>query len=105
MKNIKRSAVRVLSAAFLLSGALVFTSVPADAEEATGAAPSMTDKIKAASATGIGTAADETAKGSDLNTATSKGASAALNSALGAAAPAAALPTAPAVPAAPAAAE
>ena len=103
MKNFKRSAVLVLSAAFFLTGVLVLTSVPADAQEAAGAAPSLTDKIKAAGATGIGTAADETAKGSDINTATSKGASAALNNALGAAAPAAAIPTAPAVPAAPAA--
>lgn len=99
MKHIKGTSISVGVTAVFATAVLCLAASPAAAQEAPGLGAGLTGKIKEAGAVGVGTAADETAKGADINTAVSKGSSAALNHSLGAA------PAAPAgAPAAPEAA-
>lgn len=84
---------------------LVFaTAGPAAAEDDKAAMPGsaeaapdtgLTQQLKEAGAHGVGTAADEAANGADMGTAASKGTSAAINKAMGSAAPAAGMGATP----------
>lgn len=85
MKHIKRKALSIAVTGVFSAAALCFAPLPAEAQDAPGLGASLTGKIKEAGAVGVGTAADETAKGADINTAVSKGSSAALDHTLGAA--------------------
>lgn len=99
MKHITSKALSIAVSGVFSVAVLCFAPSPAQAQDAPGLGANLTGKIKEAGAVGVGTAADETAKGADINTAVSKGSSAALNHSLGAA------PAAPAgAPAAPEAA-
>jgi hypothetical protein len=89
MKHITSKALSIAVSGVFSVAVLCFAPSPAQAQDAPGLGANLTGKIKEAGAVGVGTAADETAKGADINTAVSKGSSAALNHSLGTAAPAA----------------
>ena len=88
MKNIQNKVISIGVTGLFLATGFLLTPAFAQAEDAAGAGSSLTDTVKEASAVGVGTAADETAKGADMKSAASSGGSAALTHGLGAAAPA-----------------
>jgi hypothetical protein len=89
MKSIQNKVISIGVVSLFLAAGVLLAPASADAEEAAGTGSSLTGKMKEAGAVGVGTAADETAKGADMKSAASSGGSAAINHGLGTAAPAA----------------